>query len=548
MAEASMGPTSSTISADAKAAMLLVSGPMTWMERLTDRLNPIFVKEGRQSLRSKTFVIAFLLLVFTGWFISAIGVLSNIGSLDYGDAGREMFQWYFGVLAVAITLVVPFGAFRSLITERDEYTFEPLVITSLSPRQIVVGKLMTAMLQAFLFYSAIAPFMAFTSLLNGFDMAYAVFLLVFGLLYSLLISSASLAIGSLVHGRVWQTIVSLVILGGLLFALGMEFGFAFGSGFERQLNDSDFWLGFGAVSLGAVSYIILLQQIAIINLTFEADNRSTGMRVIAFGQFAIFWIIGYGIAGLWPTSFGGGSISWSDIAEIGMVLGTLHWSILGLPMVTERNDLSVRVQTSLPRLSLFRLFVTPFLPGGMRGLILVLGSVGLLWLMVRHGLMMSTYPYDLNSFVDILCLYLAVHAMVASLLAQGMYFFWPSMKPSHVRAGVVVVFLLMWMLPLFVVAYFESQRAYNVFSMLYVTSPFIAMDAMGSNASRMTMLTLELLVWGGIMLACCLWPMFLALLEVVNAPIRTTRNDRDLTNSNDPNSAMFDEDHDMAES
>ena len=76
---------------------------------------------------------------------------------------------YYAVLSVPLLIVVPYAAFRSLAGEWEDGTFELLSITALSARQIVTGKLASAILQMMVYYSALAPCIAFTYLLRGID-------------------------------------------------------------------------------------------------------------------------------------------------------------------------------------------------------------------------------------------------------------------------------------------------------------------------------------------------------------------------------------------
>src|SRR5258708_1673749 len=97
-----------------------------WLERMGERLNPILVKESRQALKSRQFAITFALVLAACWLWSIFGV-SLIGPSIYysgAGAGTKMFTGYFVILAVALLIVVPFGAFRSLADERDDRTFE----------------------------------------------------------------------------------------------------------------------------------------------------------------------------------------------------------------------------------------------------------------------------------------------------------------------------------------------------------------------------------------------------------------------------------------
>ena len=77
-----------------------------------------------------------------------------------------MLCGYFIILTIPVLIIVPFSAFRSLAAEREDGTFELLSITALSSRQIVTGKLGSAMLQMLIYYSALAPCIAFTYLSN----------------------------------------------------------------------------------------------------------------------------------------------------------------------------------------------------------------------------------------------------------------------------------------------------------------------------------------------------------------------------------------------
>ena len=57
------------------------------LERLGDRFNPIVVKEVRQALKSRQFVVTFLLLLLAAWAGSIFGVSYLGESIDYGSSG-----------------------------------------------------------------------------------------------------------------------------------------------------------------------------------------------------------------------------------------------------------------------------------------------------------------------------------------------------------------------------------------------------------------------------------------------------------------------------
>jgi hypothetical protein len=144
--------------------------------RIDDRLNPILVKEVRQSLRGKYFRVLFWITLGVGTLIG-LSVVASLGGGDSDETGQVFFMSMFGVLSAAVHCFVPFSAFLSTSAEWDENTYDLLVISNLRPRQIVQGKLLSALIQALLYYSTFGPFLVFAFLLNGVDLLSIVALL-----------------------------------------------------------------------------------------------------------------------------------------------------------------------------------------------------------------------------------------------------------------------------------------------------------------------------------------------------------------------------------
>src|SRR6516165_5510153 len=129
--------------------MSTVATSASVIDHASDWLNPILIKETRQSLKSRQFVATFFLMLAASWLISVFGVVMEGAGAEYREIGGTFFYGFYIVLAVAIFLVVPYSAFRSLLSERDLHTWEVLSITTLKPREIVWGKLSSALLQIF---------------------------------------------------------------------------------------------------------------------------------------------------------------------------------------------------------------------------------------------------------------------------------------------------------------------------------------------------------------------------------------------------------------
>ena len=105
-----------------------------------------------------------------------------------------------------LLIVVPYAAFRSLAAEREDGTYELLSITTLTARQIVLGKLGSAILQMMVYYSALAPCIAFTYLLRGIDIITIGLFLTYTFLASLLLSIFGLMMATVTQARHWQVL------------------------------------------------------------------------------------------------------------------------------------------------------------------------------------------------------------------------------------------------------------------------------------------------------------------------------------------------------
>ena len=477
-----------------ESAMSTVEKTARWMEWASDWLNPILVKETRQALKSRQFVATFLLLLVASWFFSVFGLLLAGDAVEYGSAGQQFFMVFYVVLAIATLIIVPSGAFRSLQAERDQNTFELLSITALSPRQIVWGKLLSAFVQVLLYYSAISPFIAFTSLLQGFDLAHVAFVLVISMLASLVLSMTALMLSSLVRGSQGQALMSLAAFAGLVFGFFSLNAFILSAYFG--MGSGEFWWGIASLLLVGTSYFALFEQITTSRLTFESGNRTTGIRLVCVIQF---WL-------LWLTVF---LYCWweSQTPPSNLILGLTgisiaHWSIVGLYAVTERNTLSRRIRRELPRTKLARLVWTPLLPGGSRGLLLLLLQLGALWLMAVGALTFwrtsGTTPAPLEFVTDLvtfsrsawtrdvrtvtaMCSYPLFYLGIAAALARWGRSVSKEINHVHIRVFALLIFAAGVIGPYLVKMIF--LRRWDYASKLDITNPFETVSTIRGGAS-----------------------------------------------------------------
>lgn len=352
----------------------------SWLERFGDWINPILIKETRQALKSRQFSVTFSLLLVASLLVSLGGVAIAGPGLDYRSAGMGFFLAYFVVLAFAVFVVVPFGAYRSLSTEQEERTFELLSISALKPHQIIAGKLLSAIIQMFIYYSATAPYMGFTLLLKGIDVPSILLVLFLSVLASVGFSMIGLLLAALARRRGWQVFLSVVIITGLLFATVISFLLVASTlmFIGPALRESLFWVSLATLMTIYLTYFALAFQLSASQLTFEADNRSSKVRVALVIQFltALGWV-----AYWWVTEGGG---DFTNLIAISSVLFA-HWFVIGAFLTAEASGLSKRVARQVPRRKTWRSITAMFLPGPGTGLGFLLSNLICLVAMVVLG-------------------------------------------------------------------------------------------------------------------------------------------------------------------
>ena len=352
-----------------------------WCERFGDALNPIVVKETRQALKSRQFVVTFslLLLAALGWTIA--GSLSMMPDIYTSPSAPRMMIGYYVVLAIPMLLVVPLAAYRSLEGEIDDGTLEMLSITTLSPWQIVLGKLSGASLQMLLYFVTLFPCLAFAYSLRGVDLPTT--LLVVGALavVGLFLTVAGLFFAPLARARTNRVFTMLVLIFLLVLAeyiLGMVvIGMLL---YGNPLSNAELVFAVLGVALTAISLGHLMLTATAAQLTPETENRSTGVRLslLAF-TVVVVSLIALGVLTL-PEDAGLG------VFASGSLVIAAIWTFCGAMMVSERSTITPRIQRELPNSFLSRMLWTWLTPGPSTGLVFVVVAIGTLTVMHQQAI------------------------------------------------------------------------------------------------------------------------------------------------------------------
>ena len=492
---------------------------VTRLERLGDRFNPIIVKEVRQALKSRQFVGTFLLLLLAAWAGSIFGVSYLGESLDYGSPAVTFYAGFFFALCAASLVIVPFSTLRSIVEERTETTLELLQITALSPVQIVRGKTLSAMVQVLVYYCAIAPFIAFTALLPGFDVVHVAFSLVMLLITALCFSMVALAIGAYARKTTAQSVASLLVIVMALGGMMAFFSSMTAAGEGIRFDEPETWWALALVVFLGLSTGYLCEQGAVAQLTFDSDNRSTRIRLAAGAQWLLCWIglLTFLIVRQRPPMT-------SDASTAILTLTATYITVVGLLFVSEPDSLSRRVSRGLPRSRALRVLCAPFLPGGARGLLYALVSLLVLDFFVTVLLPQLTLTSILNDrqttrYAIALAAYSLIYLGAGTLLARLLRRVMPGVYSFHVLLILILANLLLIVAAQ--VIHFLTRAPVPTPQLFDVVNPIVALR-MIADADRGSVDAIAcLVVAAGVAIAANVSALWRGVSDIVHDPVRT---------------------------
>ncbi len=425
-----------TIDVDADAPQ----GESTRLQRLSDGLNPILLKEVRQAMRGRYFKYSFWFTLTVATLVGLTVLLVTMMDGEEDMLGPVFFTAIFACLALAAHILVPFSAFLSMGGEWDENTWDLLVLSNLKPRQIVLGKVLSAGVQALLYYSAFGPFLVFAFLLRGVDVSVVLVTLAVSFVVSMLLSCLATATSSLSRGRFARVVLMVLLAIALVWAaigtVAWAAAMVMQPGLIHDGEVQDAILGALTVGIAVAAFFF---SAATARLAHDEENNSTGLRqttlvVLAVGLGWMMWMF-------WDTRF-----------EDPMVGGAVTaFSVLGAASIlfaTEPERLGRRVEVTLPRNRLVAWLATPFYPGGARGLLFFIGG-GLLitaWMFLFDILNDST---RLDRGEQLVPFVLLAYGIIFIGLPSGI-FSWQSQSLGirlAARIAIVVFFIASILLP-----------------------------------------------------------------------------------------------------
>jgi ABC-type transport system involved in multi-copper enzyme maturation permease subunit len=137
------------------------------------QMNPVIGRELKERVRGLRAFIALsvfvIVLVLTAFFVYESTKESDF-RFDIGRQtriGRDVFEWTLMVMTILVLFFVPGLTAGAVAGERERQTLQPLQVTLLRPRSILIGKMIAAVAYLVLLIVAALPLMAMCALLGG---------------------------------------------------------------------------------------------------------------------------------------------------------------------------------------------------------------------------------------------------------------------------------------------------------------------------------------------------------------------------------------------
>ena len=140
-------------------------------------LNPIVKKDVKVQSRSMKIcwgVFAYELILALVFFLAMVIIQNNS---RYSTSNiYSAIVWLYPILAVTqlviLGLLVPIRTASAISGEKERQTFDIMMTTSMSPFSVIMGKVMTAVVQSMFFVVASMPIMALPFIIGGMSWGY----------------------------------------------------------------------------------------------------------------------------------------------------------------------------------------------------------------------------------------------------------------------------------------------------------------------------------------------------------------------------------------
>ncbi len=219
---------------------------------MTVRLNPIVKKDVRVQSRSMKIcwgVFAYDAILALVFFLAMAIIRQEIRYSDGNVYGAMV--WLYPILGVTqlviLGVVVPVRTASSISGEKERQTFDIMMTTGMTPFSVILGKVMTAIVQSMFFVVASMPIMALCFTIGGMSWSYLFWFLAVAFLVSFFAASIGILCSSICRKSISAVIMSYGFY--LLFFLGTVLPSILYQIFYINLSYSSYYNGWGNTPL-----------------------------------------------------------------------------------------------------------------------------------------------------------------------------------------------------------------------------------------------------------------------------------------------------------
>ncbi len=245
-----------------------------------DWLSPILVKELRQGLKTKSFVLVFLLIQVVMVILVALQVTTV--SFTGPDAGRGPFNeffWFFVTLPVLF--IMPGRGLGAISEETKANTLDLVQLTHLSSFRIVFGKWVALAAQTAMVVTAILPYAVLRYFFGAVDLVDDLVAICMLMLASFVLTAGTISL-STAHPIL--RVIMLLLGSGFVLSTGgglMAMRFGGGGGFiYGAVTSVPTWVWLYVVGVAGV-YIYFLLELAASKIAPLSENHSARKRGLA---------------------------------------------------------------------------------------------------------------------------------------------------------------------------------------------------------------------------------------------------------------------------
>ncbi len=177
------------------------------------RLNPVIKREVKVQSRSMKIcwgVFAYEMILALVFFL-AMAIIRQENQYSTNNIYSSLIALY-PALAVTqliiLALIVPVRTASAISGEKERQTFDIMMTTSMTPFSIIMGKVMTAIVQSMFFVAASLPVMALSFVIGGMSWSYLFWFFAVALLMSFFSASIGILCSSICKRSVSAVIMS----------------------------------------------------------------------------------------------------------------------------------------------------------------------------------------------------------------------------------------------------------------------------------------------------------------------------------------------------